>query len=258
MLELKDVNVIFNPNTINEKHALKDISFTFEDGDFVSVIGNNGAGKSTLLKTISGTNSVASGRIYQDGKDITNDPEYKRAKNIGHLHQNPMFGTAPHMTIAQNLALAYQRTRFPFALAVTRQDKLFFMDKLKELDLGLEDRLDDEVGLLSGGQRQALALLMATIHTPKILLLDEHTAALDPAMAEKIMNLTQAIIAKNHITTLMVTHHVDHALQYGNKMLVMKDGMIMKVCDRKEKDELNIERVLQMYNNQLSDRFILG
>ena len=222
MLEIKDLNVIFNKDTVNEKHALCDLSLKLEDGDFVTVIGSNGAGKSTLLNSIAGNIDVDSGRIYNNGRDITYEKEYKRARYIGRLYQDPLKGTAPHMTIEENLGLAFSRgKRMRLGFGVRKSDRVYFKEVCKKLGLGLETRLTSEVGLLSGGQRQALTLLMATLETPELLLLDEHTAALDPKTSHQIMEITREIVEKNHITTLMITHNIPNALEYGNKTLVM-------------------------------------
>ena len=230
MLEIKDLNVIFNKDTVNEKHALCDLSLKLEDGDFVTVIGSNGAGKSTLLNSIAGNIDVDSGRIYNNGRDITYEKEYKRARYIGRLYQDPLKGTAPHMTIEENLGLAFSRgKRMRFGFGVRKSDRVYFKEVCKKLGLGLETRLTSEVGLLSGGQRQALTLLMATLETPELLLLDEHTAALDPKTSHQIMEITREIVEKNHITTLMITHNIPNALEYGNKTLVMKLGSILSI-----------------------------
>ena len=230
MLEIKDLNVIFNKDTVNEKHALCDLSLKLEDGDFVTVIGSNGAGKSTLLNSIAGNIDVDSGRIYNNGRDITYEKEYKRARYIGRLYQDPLKGTAPHMTIEENLGLAFSRgKRMRLGSGVRKSDRVYFKEVCKKLGLGLETRLTSEVGLLSGGQRQALTLLMATLETPELLLLDEHTAALDPKTSHQIMEITREIVEKNHITTLMITHNIPNALEYGNKTLVMNKGSILTI-----------------------------
>ena len=209
MLEIKNVSKTFNAGTINEKRALTDLSLSLNDGDFVTVIGGNGAGKSTLLNAVAGVWPVDSGSILIDGEDVTGMPEYKRAKYIGRVFQDPMMGTAPNMQIEENLALAYRRGRKRgLKWGVTNAEREIYREKLATLGLGLEDRLTAKVGLLSGGQRQALTLLMATLVTPKLLLLDEHTAALDPATAEKVLALTKKIVAENHITCLMITHNL--------------------------------------------------
>ena len=207
MLKLERIFLTFNPGTVNEKKALTDLSLHLERGDFVTILGSNGAGKSTLFNTIAGSYIPDSGKVFLDGRDITNLPDYRRSKEIGRLFQDPLKGTAPYMTIEENLALAYLRashTKSPFSM-VSRADRADFRERLSMLNLGLEDRMNQPVGLLSGGQRQALTLLMATLVTPKILLLDEHTAALDPGTAEVVLELTKRIVAENRITCLMIT-----------------------------------------------------
>ena len=216
MLEIKNVSKTFNPGTINEKRALTDLSLSLNDGDFVTVIGGNGAGKSTLLNAVAGVWPVDSGSILIDGEDVTGMPEYKRAKYIGRVFQDPMMGTAPNMQIEENLALAYRRGRKRgLKWGVTNAEREIYREKLATLGLGLEDRLTAKVGLLSGGQRQALTLLMASLQTPKLLLLDEHTAALDPATAKKVLELSDKIISDNKLTALMITHNMTDAIRHG-------------------------------------------
>ena len=228
MLKLTDIRKTFGAGTVNEKTALDGINLTLAPGDFVTVLGSNGAGKSTLFGAIAGSFFPDTGTVVLDGQDITALPDYKRSKVIGRLFQDPLKGTAPHMTIEENLALAYLRAsekRSPFSM-ITKADRKDFRDRLSMLGLGLEDRMDHPVGLLSGGQRQALTLLMATLVTPKLLLLDEHTAALDPATAEKVLKLTEKIVAEHHITCLMITHNIPSALNLGNRTIMMRDGRI--------------------------------
>lgn len=263
MLEIEHVSKTFAPGTVNEKKALVDVSLKINDGDFVTVLGSNGAGKSTLFQAISGTYRIDSGRIMLDGKNIAYVPEYKRAKYIGRLFQDPLKGTAPHMTIEENLALAYLRagTHTNPLSRISRADRERFRDALKKLDMGLEDRMDVPVGTLSGGQRQALTLLMATIVPPKLLLLDEHTAALDPAAAEKVMALTEAIVKENGTTCLMVTHNMHQALTSGNRILMMKDGRI--VSDIQDKTGLSVEDLLAKFHQDAgedldNDRILLS
>ena len=249
MLDLKDISVTFHANTVNERKALDHLSFHVEDGDFISVLGTNGAGKSTLLNVISGTIPCDSGTILLDGKDITAYPEYKRAREIGRLFQDPLKGTAPHMTIEENLGLAYSRgKRTTLSRARKKGDRSFFIEKLKELGLGLEDRISTTVGLLSGGQRQALTLLMSTIVTPKLLLLDEHTAALDPKTAASVMDITERIVKENHITTLMITHNMKQALEYGNKTIILNEGKIVKVLEGEERKNTTVDELFNMYD----------
>lgn len=261
MLEIKNLSVIFNKDTINEKKALDNISLILNDGDFVSVIGSNGAGKSTLLNAIAGNISVESGRIYNNGYDMTYEKEYKRSRYIGRLYQDPLKGTAPSMTIEENLGLAYSRgKKMRMGLGVRKEDRPFFIEACKKLGLGLEHRLKNPVGLLSGGQRQALTLLMATIQTPELLLLDEHTAALDPKTSKQIMEITENIVRENNITTLMITHNIENALTYGNKTLVMSNGKILTILEGESRKNMSIQDILDLYshnNDSLSDSAIL-
>ena len=249
MLDLKDISVTFHANTVNERKALDHLSFHVENGDFISVLGTNGAGKSTLLNVISGSIMSDSGTILLDGKDITAYPEYKRAREIGRLFQDPLKGTAPHMTIEENLGLAYSRgKRTTLSRAIKKGDRSFFIEKLKELGLGLEDRISTTVGLLSGGQRQALTLLMSTIVTPKLLLLDEHTAALDPKTAELIMELTDKIVKEKNLTTIMVTHNLRYAIEYGNRLVMMHQGNAILDKKGEEKDKMSVDDILALFN----------
>lgn len=252
MLKLRNISKTFNPGTVNEKTALSGIDLSLAPGDFVTILGSNGAGKSTLFGAIAGSFVVDTGSIYLDGQNITNLPDYKRSKYIGRLFQDPLKGTAPSMTIEENLALAYLRAseqRFPFSM-VTAADRRDFREKLAMLELGLEDRMDHPVGLLSGGQRQALTLLMATLVTPKLLLLDEHTAALDPATAEKVLNLTAKIVAENNITCLMITHNIPSALNLGNRTIMMNNGSIVMELSGKERSNMTTETLLKAFHDQ--------
>ena len=249
MLDLNDVSVTFHAGTVNERKALDHVSLHLDRGEFVCVLGTNGAGKSTLLNAVSGTLSADSGTITLDGMDLTRQPEHKRARYIGRLFQDPMKGTAPDMSIVENLGLAYSRgKRMTLSRAIQKKDRQLFHDRLSQLGLGLEDRMNQPVGLLSGGQRQALTLLMATIVTPKLLLLDEHTAALDPTTAAQVMKLTDQIIHENQITTLMITHNLRQALEYGTKTLIMNEGKIVRVLEGEEKKQTSVEELLQMYD----------
>lgn len=249
MLDLNDISITFYPNTVNERMALQHVSLHVEKGDFITVLGSNGAGKSTLLNAISGALQVDSGKIILDGKEIQNLPEYKRAKEIGRLFQDPMKGTAPNMSVEENLGLAYSRgKRKTLSRAIKKEDKDFFIEQLKTLGIGLENRLDQKVGLLSGGQRQALTLLMATIVTPKLLLLDEHTAALDPKTEKQMMQITKTIIDQNNITTFMITHNLKQALAYGNKTIIMQEGKIVKILEGKEREEMTFDKLLSLYD----------
>ena len=252
MLKLKNISKTFNPGTVNEKLALSDVSLQLAPGDFVTILGSNGAGKSTLFGAIAGSFVVDAGSIQLDGQNITNLPDYKRSKYIGRLFQDPLKGTAPSMTIEENLALAYLRAserRSPFSM-VTAADRRDFRERLAMLDLGLEDRMDHPVGLLSGGQRQALTLLMATLVTPKLLLLDEHTAALDPATAEKVLNLTARIVAENNITCLMITHNISSALNLGNRTIMMNSGKIVMELEGEERKNMTAEDLLKAFHSQ--------
>lgn len=249
MLDLNDVSVTFHAGTVNERKALDHVSLHLDRGEFVCVLGTNGAGKSTLLNAVSGTLSADSGTITLEGMDLTRQPEHKRARYIGRLFQDPMKGTAPDMSIVENLGLAYSRgKRMTLSRAIQKKDRQLFHDRLSQLGLGLEDRMNQPVGLLSGGQRQALTLLMATIVTPKLLLLDEHTAALDPNTAAQVMKLTDQIIHENQITTLMITHNLRQALEYGTKTLIMNEGKIVRVLEGEEKKQTSVEELLQMYD----------
>ena len=230
MLELNNLSKTFNPGTVNEKTALSGLTLTVEDGDFITIVGSNGAGKSTLFHAIAGVFYVDEGSITLAGEDITYKPEYQRSREMGRLFQDPMRGTAPHMTIEENLALAYLRASkhsHAFFSRTTKADRKLFQEQLARLGMGLEDRMRQPVGLLSGGQRQALTLLMATLVPPKVLLLDEHTAALDPGTAEKVLRLTEEIVREHHITTMMVTHNMHQALELGNRTLMMDSGRIV-------------------------------
>ena len=249
MLDLNDVSVTFHAGTVNERKALDHVSLHLDRGEFVCVLGTNGAGKSTLLNAVSGTLSADSGTITLDGMDLTRQPEHKRARYIGRLFQDPMKGTAPDMSIVENLGLAYSRgKRMTLSRAIQKKDRQLFHDRLSQLGLGLEDRMNQPVGLLSGGQRQALTLLMATIVTPKLLLLDEHTAALDPNTAAQVMKRTDQITHENQITTLMITHNLRQALEYGTKTLIMNEGKIVRVLEGEEKKQTSVEELLQMYD----------
>ena len=257
MLEMKHVSKTFNPGTVNEKKALCDLNLVLEDGDFATIVGSNGAGKSTTFYAITGAFYVDEGQIILDGEDITYKKEFLRSKVIGHLFQDPLKGTAPHMTIEENMALAYLRAsgkENAFFSRIRKSDKEKFRELLSQLDMGLEDRMKQPVGLLSGGQRQALTLLMATMVTPKILLLDEHTAALDPATAEKVLELTKKIIAEHHITCLMVTHNMHQALELGNRILMMDSGNIVLDLKDEEKKKMTVDSLLEQFRIQAGKR----
>lgn len=250
MLQLKHIEKTFNPGTVNEKRALTDLNLDLRDGDFATIVGSNGAGKSTMFNAITGAFYVDEGQIILDGEDITYKKEYLRSHEIGHLFQDPLRGTAPGMTIEENMALAYLRAktmRNQYFSRINKADKEKFREQLALLDMGLEDRMKQPVGLLSGGQRQALTLLMATMVTPKILLLDEHTAALDPATAAKVLALTRQIIAERKITALMVTHNMHQALELGNRTLMMDAGSIIFDVSGAEREKLTVDDLLEKF-----------
>lgn len=264
MLDVKDIKKTFNKGTVNEKKALQGLSLHLNDGDFVTVIGGNGAGKSTMLNAIAGVWPVDNGTITIDDIDVTKQPEYKRAKYIGRVFQDPMMGTASNMQIEENLAIASRRGKFPglsWSSKASQREK--FREMLAELDLGLEDRLTSKVGLLSGGQRQAVTLLMATLNNPKLLLLDEHTAALDPKTAAKVLALTEKIVTREHLTTLMITHNMRDALRYGNRLIMLYNGRIIIDISGQEKQNLDVSDLLKMFekasgDEMVNDRMLLG
>ena len=264
MLEIKEIWKTFNAGTVNEKQALRGVSLTLKDGDFCTVIGGNGAGKSTMLNAVAGTFSVDSGAIVIDGVDVTRLPEHKRAKFIGRVFQDPMMGTAPTMQIEENLALAARRgKRRTLRIGITKAEREQYRELLKTLDLGLEDRLTARVGLLSGGQRQALPLLMATMNKPKLLLLDEHTAALDPKTALKVLTLSARIVEENHLTTMMITHNMKDAIKYGNRLIMMHEGHIIYDVAGEEKQKLHVSDLLAKFQiasggEFANDRMILS
>ena len=264
MLKIENVWKTFNPGTVNEKVALQCLNLTMNEGDFVTVIGGNGAGKSTMLNAIAGVFPVDSGKITIGGVDVTNLPEYKRAKYIGRVFQDPMMGTAATMQIEENLALAARRGQCRTLVpGITKADRENYREQLKILDLGLENRLTAKVGLLSGGQRQALTLLMATLQQPKLLLLDEHTAALDPKTAAKVLSATQRIVEKSHLTTLMITHNMRDAINYGNRLIMMYEGHILVDVAGEEKKKLTVEHLLDLFSeasgsDEVSDKMVLS
>ena len=256
MLEVQNIYKTFNPGTINEKHALNGVNLTLEDGDFCTVIGGNGAGKSTMLNAVAGVWPVDSGRIVIDGEDVTGLPDFKRAAMIGRVFQDPMTGTAATMEIEENLALAARRGRHrSLHWGVTRKERAEYREKLKILNLGLEDRMTAKVGLLSGGQRQALTLLMATLVKPKVLLLDEHTAALDPKTAEKVLNATETVVNRDHLTTLMITHNMKDAIAHGNRLIMMNEGKIVLDIRGEAKKNLTVEDLLHQFAVQAGEEF---
>ena len=250
MLRLLHLSKVFNRGTVNEKVALNDLSLELKDGDFATIVGSNGAGKSTMFNAIAGSFFVDRGMIELDGQDITFIPEHVRSRFIGRLFQDPLMGTAPHMTIEENLAVAYLRAstrRHDVFSRVTKKEKGLFREQLALLHMGLEDRMKNPVGLLSGGQRQALTLLMATVVTPKLLLLDEHTAALDPATAEKVLNLTKKIVKERNISCLMVTHNMSQALELGNRTLMMSGGRVVFSAEGEEREGMTVDDLLEKF-----------
>ena len=250
MLKIDNIVKVFNRSTVNEKVALNGLSLHLEDGDFCTVIGGNGAGKSTMLNAVAGVFPVDSGTITIDGIDETKLSEHKRAKYIGRVFQDPMTGTAATMQIEENLALALRRgKRRTLRIGITKGEREQYRELLKILDLGLEDRLTSRVGLLSGGQRQALTLLMASLVKPKLLLLDEHTAALDPKTAAKVLDATEKIVNRDHLTTLMITHNMKDAIAHGNRLIMMKDGKIILNITGEEKQKLTVEDLLEKFNS---------
>ena len=264
MLYLKSVSKTFNPGTINEKKALSGLDLHLAPGDFVTVIGGNGAGKSTMLNAIAGVWPVDEGRILLDGEDITALPEHKRAHLIGRVFQDPMMGTAPNMQLEENLALALRRgQKRGLGWGVTRAEREEYRERLRALGLGLEERMTAKVGLLSGGQRQALTLLMASLRKPRLLLLDEHTAALDPATAAKVLELSEKIVAEDHLTTLMITHNMSDAIRHGNRLIMMDEGHIILDISGEDKKKLTkrelIDRFAQSAGYQLeTDQTLLS
>ena len=262
MLEITGLKKVFNRGTVNEKVALNGLNITVNDGDFVTVIGGNGAGKSTMLNAICGVFSVDEGKIVLDGNDITALPEYKRAKFLGRVFQDPMMGTSPNMEIQENLALAYRRGKSRLLRpGITKAEKELYREHLKRLGLGLEDRMTSKVGLLSGGQRQSLTLLMATLNRPDLLLLDEHTAALDPKTAAKVLALTEEITAEEKLTTIMITHNMKDAIHYGNRLVMMHEGRVVYDVSGEEKSALTVEDLLKKFEQtagMVNDRLILA
>lgn len=249
MLEIEQIHKTFNPGTVNEKKALAGLSLHLDRGEFVTIVGSNGAGKTTLFNAVAGVFYVDEGMVSLDGTDITFMPEYRRSRMIGRLFQDPLKGTAPHMTIEENLALAYLRSskgKAPFS-RISKKDRALFRERLELLGMGLEDRMRQPVGLLSGGQRQALTLLMATIVPPKLLLLDEHTAALDPAAAEKVLKLTKQIVMEHEITCMMITHNMHQALELGSRTLMMEDGRIVLDVSGETRRDMTVEKLLQEF-----------
>ncbi|MGM9645476.1 MAG: ABC transporter ATP-binding protein [Eubacteriales bacterium] len=256
MLELINIYKTFNPGTVNQKVALAGLNLTLKDGDFVTVIGGNGAGKSTMLNAIAGVWKPDAGKIKIDGVDVTNMPEYKRAKFLGRVFQDPMMGTAADMEIQENLALAKRRGKGRgLKWGITKEEREEYREMLAQLGLGLETRLTDKVGLLSGGQRQAVTLLMASLNNPKLLLLDEHTAALDPKTAAKVLEISDKIISENHLTTLMITHNMRDAIKHGNRLIMLHEGRVIIDVEGEEKSKLTVEDLLAMFTRASGDEF---
>ena len=264
MLKITNLQKTFNPGTVNAKVALDGLNLHIKEGDFVTVIGGNGAGKSTLQNAIAGVWKPDYGTIEIDGVDVTNMPEHKRASFLGRVFQDPMKGTAPDMEIAENLAIASKRgIRRRFVRGVRRSDRQYFKELLKTLDLGLEDRLSTKVGLLSGGQRQAVTLLMASMNKPKLLLLDEHTAALDPKTAAKVLEITDKIVTENNLTTLMITHNMKDAIAHGNRLIMLQEGRVIVDVEGEEKKKLTVEDLLKLFAQatgtmETSDKLLLS
>ena len=264
MLEIKNVTKVFAKDTVNEHTALDNLSLSLDRGEFVTIVGSNGAGKSTLFNAICGTFFTDSGHITLDGTDITYMPEHKRSKMIGRVFQDPMKGTSPNLTIEENIALAYSRAKHgPLGFALNNRDLKLFRESLAEFDMGLEDRMKTKVGLLSGGQRQVVTLLMCTIVPPKLLLLDEHTAALDPATSDKIMSITNEIVNKHNLTTLMITHNINSALKTGTRTVMMDSGSIILDISGEERDKMGLNELLELYSQRSkkvldNDRMLLG
>jgi putative ABC transport system ATP-binding protein len=257
LLRLENVTKIFNPNTVNQKSALVEIFLELAEGDFITVIGSNGAGKSTLLNVIAGVYPIDAGSITLDGNDIKGLPEHRRAYSIGRVFQDPMRGTAPSMTVEENLSMAMARgKKRGLKLGIRKDQRQFFADRLALLELGLENRLKDKVGLLSGGQRQAITLLMATLTHPRLLLLDEHTAALDPKTAKKIVELTEKIVGENNLTTLMVTHNMEQALRLGNRLIMMHEGRIILELADDFKQKMTVNGLLQEFEHLRGEAFV--
>ena len=256
MLDIIDVSKTFAPGTVNEHIALQNVSLHLDNGEFVTIVGSNGAGKSTLFNVLCGTYIQDKGKIILDDNDISFMPEHKRAKYIGRVFQDPMKGTAPHMTIEENLALAYSRAGSSyFSLAVSPKKRTMFKEYLAAFDMGLEDRMNTKIGLLSGGQRQVVTLLMCTVVTPKLLLLDEHTAALDPVTANKVMDITNKIVKENKITTLMITHNMSQALTTGNRTIMMDSGNIIIDLDSQKREGMTVTDLLNLYKSKENKEF---
>lgn len=249
MIHIDNINMIFNPGTPDENHALKNVSLNIRKGDFITVIGSNGAGKTTLYNVIAGTCLATSGRIILNERDITRSPEYRRARSIGRIFQNPLLGTAGRMSLEDNMVLCHRKGYKGLRISLNGKLRSYFRDRLRELDMGLENRLADNVDQFSGGQRQALTLLMAVLSEPELLLLDEHTAALDPRNAEIVMNLTRSFAERYNLTVMMITHNMNQAIEFGNRLLMMDSGEIVMDIDSTEKSQLTIDTVVQRFRD---------
>jgi len=248
MIELKNITKIFNEGTVNENTALRDVSLKIERGDFVTIIGSNGAGKTTLFNIITGNQSPTFGKVYKDDKDVTKDPEYRRAGYIGRIFQNPLLGTASNMTLEDNMMIIYKKGFKGLSISLNNKMREYFRKELVQLDMNLENRLKDNVGLLSGGQRQALTLLMMVISQPDLVLLDEHTAALDPKNAQIVLDLTTRFVREYKLTTLMITHNMSHAIKYGNRLLMMDNGEIIFDVSGRKKEELTVDKLVEKFH----------
>lgn len=258
MLEVNNISKTFAKGTVNEHTAIKNMSLKLEDGEFVTIVGSNGAGKSTLFNAICGSFMVDAGHIFLDEQEITYKSEHNRAKMIGRVFQDPMKGTAPNMTIEENLALAYTRAgkrSTPFSKALTKKSAEFFRENLARYHMGIEDRMKTKIGLLSGGQRQVVTLLMCTLSIPKLLLLDEHTAALDPATAERVMEITKQIVEENHITTMMITHNLNQSLTTGTRTIMLDGGEIILDLSGEERDNMTMDDLIKMYSAKKQKEF---
>jgi putative ABC transport system ATP-binding protein len=248
MIRIEQITKIFNPGTNNENTAIRNINLNVDEGDFITVIGSNGAGKTTLLNLISGTESVTSGRVFINDRDVTRDPEYKRAKYIGRIFQNPTMGTAGNMSVEDNMLITYLKGMKGLKVSLNGKMRAFFRQELGPLQMGLEDRMKDNVGLLSGGQRQALTLLMMVISRPALILLDEHTAALDPKNAQIVLDLTMRYIKEYKLTSMMITHNMSHAIEYGNRLLMMDQGEIILDVSGEEKRQLTVDKLVRKFH----------
>lgn len=248
MIRLEELNKVFYPGTPNEIDAIRNVNLEVEEGDFITVIGSNGAGKSTLLNLVSGTQSATSGRVYVKGSDVTRQPEYRRARYIGRIFQDPLLGTASNMALEDNMAIIYRKGMKGLRLGLNSKTRAFFRERLRELEMGLENRMKDNVGLLSGGQRQALTLLMMVLSRPELILLDEHTAALDPKNADLVLKLTQKFVTEYGLTSMMITHNMSQAIAYGNRLLMMDGGEIILDVSGEEKRNLTVEALVEKFH----------